>query len=81
MTGRTHQIRVHSSSIGNPVFGDTKYGDVQINKQLRLFGLKRMFLHAQKISFFYKKDYIFETKLPEDLRNVVKNLKYDKEEK
>ena len=40
-----------------------------------------MFLHAQKISFFYKKDYIFEAKLPEDLSNVVKNLKYDKEEK
>ena len=40
-----------------------------------------MFLHAQKISFFHKKDYIFEAKLPEDLRNVVKNLKYDKEEK
>ena len=81
MTGRTHQIRVHSSSIGNPVCGDTKYGDVKINKQLRLFGLKRMFLHAQKISFFYKKNYIFEAKLPEDLSNVVKNLKYDVEEK
>ena len=50
-TGRTHQIRVHASYIGNPVAGDDKYGDREANKALRATGLKRMFLHAHRLSF------------------------------
>ena len=49
-TGRTHQIRVHSAEIGHPVIGDDKYGDKIINKTFRRLGLKRMFLHASRIS-------------------------------
>ena len=45
-TGRMHQIRVHAKSIDQPVCGDTKYGDVSINKKMRNYGLKRMFLHS-----------------------------------
>lgn len=41
-TGRTHQIRVHLSSIGHPVAGDRLYGGQQA---------ERVFLHAWKISF------------------------------
>ena len=51
ITGRTHQIRVHSASIGHPVLGDNKYGDRSINRELRKLGLKRMFLHAKSITF------------------------------
>jgi 23S rRNA pseudouridine955/2504/2580 synthase len=51
LTGRTHQIRVHSASIGHPVLGDTKYGDRMINREFRKMGLKRMFLHAKSLSF------------------------------
>lgn len=42
LTGRTHQIRVHLSSIGFPILGDELYGGKKAN---------RIFLHAQKLSF------------------------------
>ena len=51
ITGRTHQIRVHSSHKGYPIVGDTKYGDAVYNKQQKLKGLNRMLLHAESINF------------------------------
>jgi len=51
LTGRTHQIRVHLAHIGHPVLGDEKYGDFTLNKALRKRGLRRMFLHAARLSF------------------------------
>lgn len=50
-TGRTHQIRVHLAHLGFPILGDEKYGDFALNKQLRPAGLKRMALHAWRMSF------------------------------
>ena len=50
-TGRTHQIRVHTTHIGHPIAGDEKYGDKEFNKVMRALGLKRLFLHAYKLSF------------------------------
>jgi 23S rRNA pseudouridine955/2504/2580 synthase len=55
-TGRTHQIRVHLASSGFPIAGDEKYGDFALNKQLQKANdtrgaLKRMFLHAYRITF------------------------------
>ena len=35
-TGRTHQIRAHCAYLGMPVLGDSKYGDNQLNRQLKL---------------------------------------------
>jgi 23S rRNA pseudouridine955/2504/2580 synthase len=52
-TGRTHQIRVHLASSGHPILGDDKYGDFDLNKRLAKEGLKRMFLHAARISFVH----------------------------
>jgi 23S rRNA pseudouridine955/2504/2580 synthase len=49
-TGRTHQIRVHLAHLGFPLAGDAKYGDFAWNKTLAKAGLKRMFLHAWKVS-------------------------------
>tara|TARA_Y100000590_G_scaffold169037_1_gene193557 strand:+ start:243605 stop:244513 length:909 start_codon:yes stop_codon:yes gene_type:complete len=74
-TGRTHQIRVHAANIEHPVCGDRIYGDEDVNKQLLTFGLDRIFLHAEKISFVYDKKYIFESKLPNDLSNVLDNIR------
>ena len=51
ITGRTHQIRVHSSHEGYPILGDIKYGDAVYNKKLKSKGLKRMLLHAKSINF------------------------------
>ena len=48
-TGRTHQIRVHLSSIGHPVTGDTLYGAPANNEGLPPLG--RYFLHAHRIRF------------------------------
>ena len=53
ITGRTHQIRVQLAFLGFPVLGDDKYGDFVLNKKLQSIGLKRMFLHAHKLSFFH----------------------------
>lgn len=50
-TGRTHQIRVHCAHLGFPIAGDEKYGDFALNRTLPGEGLKRMFLHAWKMSF------------------------------
>lgn len=50
-TGRTHQIRVHAQFRGHPIVGDDKYGDKELNKKMRLCGIKRLFLHSQLIEF------------------------------
>jgi len=50
-TGRTHQIRVHAQAAGYPIAGDKKYGNDKLNNTLKKRGLKRMFLHAYRLSF------------------------------
>jgi len=50
-TGRTHQIRVHAALIGHPVLGDERYGNEVINREVRVNGARRMYLHAHKITF------------------------------
>ena len=51
LTGRTHQARVHAAHIGHPIAGDQKYGDRDFNRALRVYGLKRLFLHAAELRF------------------------------
>lgn len=52
ITGRTHQIRAHLSSIGHPIVGDIKYGDVKVNQYFKQkYRLESQFLHAHKICF------------------------------
>lgn len=50
-TGRTHQIRVHAASLGHPIVGDERYGRDDINRGFKGRGYKRMFLHAEKLTF------------------------------
>lgn len=52
ITGRTHQIRAHLSSLGHPVIGDVKYGNKRVNEFFREnYGLEGQFLHAYKVEF------------------------------
>lgn len=52
ITGRTHQIRAHLSSIGYPIAGDYKYGERKFNDELKKrFGLTYQLLHSYELVF------------------------------
>ncbi len=70
ITGRTHQIRVHAQSQGYSLVGDEKYGDDEVNADLRQRGFKRLFLHAWALEFYLPGAEVrtrVEAPLPEDL--------------
>jgi 23S rRNA pseudouridine955/2504/2580 synthase len=78
LTGRTHQIRVHATSIGCPIAGDEKYGDEAFNQSMKKFGLKRLFLHAESVVFQLsasEKKYRIKAPLSAELQNVLNKLK------
>ena len=74
-TGRTHQIRVHLSSIGHPVAGDTLYG-----APAKVEGrppLGRFFLHAHRIRFHQPstgEEVAVESPLPAELEAWMEGL-------
>ncbi len=84
-TGRTHQIRVHMSYKGNNIVGDQKYKKKfrkikNINKNLekKIKNLDRQFLHAVSLGFIHptkNKRVNFKSKLPNELENILKNLR------
>lgn len=51
VTGRTHQIRVHTLHAGHPIAFDDRYGDRDFDSQLVGTKLKRLFLHASSLTF------------------------------
>ncbi len=53
VTGRTHQIRAHMASLGNPLLGDGKYG---INEKDRKIGYKHQALYAYSLTFLEHED-------------------------
>ncbi|WP_234121452.1 RluA family pseudouridine synthase [Clostridium hydrogenum] len=70
-TGRTHQIRVHLSSVGNPIYGDSLYG----KEEEEYIG--RQALHAYKLQFPHPRDgriISLETELPEDMKKLINKL-------
>lgn len=72
-TGRTHQIRVHLSSIGHPVMGDDTYGGGG-GRRLISIPPKRHFLHAAWLKFRHPvsgAEIELRSPLPEDLRSAI----------
>lgn len=72
-TGRTHQIRVHMSSIGHPILGDAVYGPAKCP-----FKLEGQTLHAKILGIIHPttKEYIeFDAPLPEYFTELLKKLK------
>jgi 23S rRNA pseudouridine1911/1915/1917 synthase len=89
-TGRTHQIRVHLSSIGHPILGDPLYGGRSRLTSIEppalrqaLQGLRRQALHAACLGFVHpvtKEAMEFSSPLPPDLAEAVSLLRrMDKE--
>jgi len=67
-TGRTHQIRVHMSSIGHPLLADTLYGGTHTPN------LQRQALHAYKLGFIHPmtgESMQFRRDLPPDLTQAL----------
>jgi len=70
-TGRTHQIRAHLAAIGHPVCGDPQYGGRVCGREI---GLKRQFLHAEKLMFRHPRTGEIldcESKPPVELRRAL----------
>lgn len=53
ITGRTHQIRVHTQYTGHPIAWDDRYGDRRFDAYAGQFGIDRLFLHAANIRFVH----------------------------
>ena len=81
-TGRTHQIRVHLSSIGHPVVGDSLYGAPRElsnkgAKALKTLSLDRNFLHAAALAFRHpikETPLSFEQPLPAELDRFLQQI-------
>ena len=71
LTGRTHQIRVHTSYLGMPVIGDMTYGHPNH------YGYKEMMLHAYKLEFNHpitNKNIKIKTELPDRMKDLKQKL-------
>ena len=80
-TGRTHQIRVHMTYMGNSIMGDGKYKkkykklkDIDTNLENLIYKLDRQFLHAQTLGFIHPKTnekMTFTSILPQELEKIL----------
>lgn len=75
-TGRLHQIRLHFAKLGYPIVMDEQHGDFAFNRRFRKqFGLKRQFLHAEKLALGHAgKLKAWTAPMPKDLTDALKKL-------
>ena len=72
-TGRTHQIRVHLSSIGHPIYGDSLYGYGDEEQDL----INRQALHAYSLDFKSPRTeeiLSLKSELPQDIKELIEKL-------
>ena len=84
-TGRTHQIRVHMSHLGNSIVGDDKYKkkykkikNIDEKLEQSIYKVDRQFLHAKTLGFIHPrsgKELVFSSILPKQLLNLLKMLR------
>ena len=88
LTGRTHQIRIHASHIGHPIFGDEKYGggisrskgflpEFKFHYKKIIQKFNRHALHAEKLEFLHpinKQIVKFDSPLPQEFLDLVKSI-------
>jgi 23S rRNA pseudouridine1911/1915/1917 synthase len=79
-TGRTHQVRVHMSSIGHPLLGDPVYGrsPPRLRPILQTLGFQRQALHAAELGFLHPvtgKAVHFASDMPEDMITLIGELR------
>ena len=79
LTWRTHQIRVHLSSIWFPIIWDKVYWNEKINKEVeKKFWLQRQALHAKNLKFkLYSNEKFFEAELKDDMKKIIDFYKKD----
>ncbi len=73
-TGRTHQIRVHMTSIGHPLVNDPKYGP----KKSSPFAIKGQALHSLSLTLYHpvtKEEMTFTAPLPQDMEKILTGLR------
>jgi len=75
ITGRTHQIRVHTAHIGQPIIGDEKYGGkLETNR----YNCSRLFLHASSLQFPCPDSgsiITIEATMPQELTDILDGLR------
>lgn len=73
-TGRTHQIRIHMKHQGNPLLGDSLYGNSMVNKK---YPISRHMLHAYALKFTHpitNQELFFRAPIPKDMTQMILNI-------
>lgn len=81
VTGRTHQIRIHTQYANHPIAFDDRYGDRQFDALLSHATLNRLFLHAASVKFIHPKtqqEMLLQAPMDATLQACLTQLRKDK---
>ncbi|MCV2402881.1 RluA family pseudouridine synthase [Marinomonas sp. C2222] len=75
VTGRTHQIRVHTLHAGYPIVGDDKYSPAELLKETKALGFKRLCLHATRLEIMLDGEKkVFEAPLEKEWQRLMNDV-------